>query len=258
MIHLPDSREGREQFWNNHILVKLNALLLKKGYHTTMSPTKASFVMGGSRIDLEAIKGEEQIIIKFRPGNSVYHYSFGASGCSWRLMKESRRFRYKNPSLSSMYDIVEYLSTKIAEEKLTEEQAKVAKEALQIKREEEAKEIARALHCKIDILYNGFTFNFITMDGRKVKLKFRLGNDGEVEDLEVEGKLKRHHFYSIIDSLRKSVPDNFGAGRAVRKRRIDLTSDIVTRIAKNENLKNLQFSKIRAWRRNFNLEEEIL
>ena len=267
MINIPNTRLEREAYWNKHTLVALNALLMKNGYNTRMSIAKSAFLSSQShRFELEAAARipnttasfDNSVIIKFRPDNSVYHYSFEISGCCYKLRKESRRFRYKNPNLQSLYDIVEYLWKKIVEEKQIEVQEKAEKEELQRKRLEEAKVIAKAIHCPVETSYNCFVFNFTTMDGRKIKMTFRLAQDGEVDDFEIAGKIKRHHFYSIIDSLRKSVPDNDGRGTPfVRKRRIDLTSDIITRIAKNENIKNLQFSTIRAWKRNFNLEEKI-
>lgn len=258
MIYLPNNRLDREKFWDNHPLVKLSALLAKNGYHASINTTKSLFAGSqGSAFDLtisQSLPVSIAIKVKFRPEHSIYHYSFEAGGCSYELSKGSRRFRYKNPDLTTLYDAVEYLYKRILQERQIEASEKAKKEEVQKKRIEEAKEIAKAINCNVEanLMYGTFTFAFTTMDGRPIKMKFRLDHGGEVDDFEIEGKIKRHHFYSIIDSLRKSVPDNHGV--VVRKRRIDLTSDIVTRIAKNEKIKNLQFSKIRSWKRNFNLE----
>ena len=85
-------------------------------------------------------------------------------------------------------------------------------------------------------------------------MNFHLMEDGDIRDFDIDGRIKKHHFYSLIDSLRKSVPDNNGGG-FVKKRRFDLTSDIVTRIAKNDKITKIGFSMIRSWKRNFNLKE---
>jgi hypothetical protein len=176
-------------------------------------------------------------------------------GCSYELTKESRRFRYKNPDLKTLFDVIEYLYKRMEQDKKIELENKFKLEELRKKRTDEAMEIAKAIHCSVsDEAFGAFTFVFITRSG-KIKMKFRLASDGDVEDFEIEGKIKKHHFYSIIDSLRKSVPDNYGTGPVVKKRRIDLTSDIITRMAKNENIKNFEFSKIRSWKRNFDLRK---
>jgi len=276
MIKIPSSRSEREVFWDKHIFSKLYAKLTKNGWNSTDGRGRPSsdFISGRSdNFDLEVTKpvmiGNTQtyfpiapvfttIIVRFRPQHRKYHYSLEIRWGSYTLEKESRRFRYKWPDLTTLSDAIDYLYKKVVEEKQLEETLRSAKEELQKKRVEEAKEIAKAIHCDCDINdYGNFTLRFKTFDGRKIEMKFHLSidKDGDVDDFEIEGKIKRHHFYSIIDSLRKAVPDNYGNG-LVKKRKIDLTSDIVTRISKNEsNIKNLQFSKIRAWKRNFNLKE---
>jgi len=263
MIYLPSSRTEREKFWDKHPLIKLSALLAKK-YQASINTTKSIFAGGGGAqisfgFDLTITLTNNYFIkVKFRPEHSIYHYSFETIGSSYELSKESRRFRYKNPDLTTLYDAFDYLYKSIVREKEVLIREKATKEELQKKRLEEATEIAKAIHCNVDanVMYGTFTFNFTTMDGRDIKMKFRLDNDGEVDDFEIEGKIKKHHFYSLIDSLRKSVPDNTGITSFVKKRRIDLSSDTITRIAKNEKIKNLEFSKIRSWKRNFNLEEK--
>lgn len=258
MIYLPNTILEREKFWEKHPLVKLMALLVKSGYYASINTGKSIFAgainNSGFDLTISRLPGYS-IKVKFRPEHSIYHYSFETTGCSYALSKESRRFRYKNPDLLMLAEDVDYLYKRMLQEKEIEASEKATKEELQKKRIDEAGEISKSIHCdvEVNVVYGTFTFIFTTMDGRPIKMKFRLDNDGEVDDFEIEGKIKRHHFYSLIDSLRKSVPDNHGVG-IVRKRRIDLTSDIVTRIAKNEKIKNLQFSKIRSWKRNFNLE----
>lgn len=259
MINLPTNRLEREKFWEKHPIVKLMALLVKSGYDTSINTGKSVFAgsinNSGFDLTISRLPGYS-IKVKFRPEHSIYHYSFETTGCSYALSKESRRFRYKNPDLTMLHDAVDYLYKRILQEEETCTREKATKEELRKKRLEEVKEIAKAIHCEVEanLTYGTFAFDFTTMDGRRIQMKFRLDNNGEVDDFEIEGKIKRHHFYSLIDSLRKSVPDNSGVTGFVKKRRIDLTSDIVTRIAKNEKIKNLQFSTIRSWKRNFNLE----
>lgn len=254
MITLPSSVEGRTEFWSKHIFVRLHAKLNKKGYNVPLPQHYKNTDM-----DIRLIMGNSQSYIKltFRPARKKYHYFFNVSGSSYELSKLSRRFRWMNPDLTTLFDVFEFLYKKFVDELEIERLDKVKKEELQKKRTEEAKEIAKAIHCAVEVSYSTFRFNFTTRDGREIKMNFRL-TDEDVLGFEIEGKIKRHHFYSIIDSLRKSVPDNPDNNGLVshyaKKRRIDLTSDIVTRIAKNESIKNLQFSKIRSWKRNFNLE----
>lgn len=253
MITLPNIPIERDAFWRKHIFVELSALLKLKGYSSTTNINHSE-----SR-DISVLFTYEQnlssIIIKFRPNRKIYHYSFETSGCSYELMRTSRKFRWKNPDLTTLFDVFKFLSSKILEEQEIERLDKIKKEELQKKRIKEAEEIAKVIHCAVEVSYkNNFIFDFTTMEGRKIRMTFRLANNGDVEEFGISGEIKKHHFYSIIDSLRKSVSDSDGVG-FVRKRRIDLTSDIVTRIAKNESIMNLQFSKIRSWKRNFNLEE---
>jgi hypothetical protein len=262
MIYLESAKE-REEFWNKkHLFPKLSQALLKKGYRISNQYSKDRFVGGGvTNIEMIVLKqytigrGEAQITIKFRPNHSKYHYSVETNSGSYALGKESRRFRYKSPDLTAMCDIVDYLYKKLLAEREVEERSKQEKEKIHKKRLEEATEISRAIGAKIDanVVYGTFSVTFKTFDGTEIKMNFHLTEDGDIRDFDIDGSIKRHHFYSLIDSLRKSVPDSQGGG-FVKKRRFDLTSDIVTRIAKNEKITKIGFSTIRSWKRNFNLE----
>jgi hypothetical protein len=256
------TKDEKEKYWNNHIFGKVGTALKKKGYTAIYTP-KAAFVHDG-HMDLVVTKpfpvatdkGAE-IKIKFRPEYSKYHYSVETMSGSYKLAKESRRFRYKEQDLKILCDVVEFLYAKLLTEKTVENAEKLKKEEIHKKRLEDAKEIAKALNAKVNanVMYGSFEISFKTFEGKTIGMKFHLGTDGDVTDFEIEGRIKRHHFYSIVDALRKSVSDVPGAGVFVKKRRIDLLSGEVTRVAKNEGIKNLQFSKIRAWKRNFNLEK---
>jgi len=258
------TNKGREEFWNKKFLFpKLDQALVKKGYRISHQYSKDRFVNSAVvRIDMVVLKpysvgsGEAQITIKFRPDHSKYHYSVETNSGSFALTKESRRFRYKSPDLIAMCDIVDYLYMKLLAERESEEKNKQEKEKLYKRRLVEATEIGKAIGAKIDsnVVYGTFSFDFKTMDGTEIKMNFHLTEDGDVRDFDIDGRIKKHHFYSLIDSLRKSVPDSSGGG-FVKKRRFDLTSDIITRIAKNDKITKIGFSTIRSWKRNFNLEK---
>jgi len=265
MIDLCTPKE-REEFWNKRLLFpKLGPALAKKGYRISAQYSKERFVGGGVvKIDMVVLKpytigagaGEAQITIKFRPNHSKYHYSVETNSGSFALSKESRRFRYKSPDLIAMCDIVDYLYMKLLAERESDEKSKQEKEKLYKRRLAEATEIGKAIGAKIDanVTYGTFSFTFKTIDGTEIKMNFHLTEDGDIRDFDIDGRIKKHHFYSLIDSLRKSVPDSNGGG-FVKKRRFDLTSDIVTRIAKNDKITKIGFSMIRSWKRNFNLEK---
>ena len=256
MISLGTTKE-REEFWNKkHLFPKLGTVLTKKGYWIMHQYSKEIFVGGTVNIEMTVTKpypivlvnrpagdGVASITLKFRPNHFKYHYSVETMSGSYLLSKESRRFRYKSPDLNTLGDIVDYLYNKLLAEKEVEERSKQEKEKIYKKRFAEATEIGKAIGAKIDanVVYGTFTLNFKTMDGTEIKMNFHLTEDGDVRDFDIDGRIKKHHFYSLVDSLRKSVPDSIGGG-IVRKRRFDLTSDIITRIAKNDKITKIGFS----------------
>lgn len=274
MIYLPQDEKQRAEFWKNHVLTKLFSYLSKMGYAVDWQPssirdyhgfTMTVSISAGILVSTPSLvpipisttppsvwNTMINIQVKFRPDRSVFHYSLSTNCGSYAVQKGSRRFRWKNPSLKTLCDSIEYLRMKITDDIRVEELARIDKQEKQQKKEAEVNEIAKALNFSIDSLcYGAFVFSF-KINGQDLAVKFRLADDGNVRDFEIEGVLKKHHFLSIIDSLKKSVPD-YKTNGFVKKRRIDLSSDIVTRMAKNENIKNLEFSKIRSWKRNFSL-----
>ncbi len=254
--------EAREHFWNKtFILPKLSQSLVKRNYRIG-SMTRDKFVISGKvDVDMLVVKsypnnwGEASITVKFRPNRNKYHYSLDTQSGSYALSKESRRFRYKAPGLDELTDAIEYLYRKLTEEKSVSEKSREEKEQLHRRRLMEANDMARAIGATIDanVNYGTFKFQFKTLDGTEIKMSFHIHENGDISDFDVDGRIKKHHFYSLVDSLRKSVPDITGGG-IVKKRRFDLSSDIITRIAKNDKITKQQYSKIRSWRRNFNLE----
>jgi hypothetical protein len=263
MIYLPQDEKQREEFWKNHVFTRLSYYLTKMGY--AVNPHATSISLGhASNITLTVSIPAPltpppsvwntmiNIQVKFRPDRSVFHYSLSTNCGSYAVQKGSRRFRWKNPSLKTLCDSIEYLRIRITDDTRADELARIDKQEKQQKKEAEVNEIAKALNFSIDSLsYGAFVFSF-KINGQDLAVKFRLADDGDVRDFEIEGVLKKHHFLSIIDSLKKSAPD-YKTNGFVKKRRIDLSSDIVTRMAKNENIKNFEFSKIRSWKRNFSL-----
>ena len=263
------NRAERGKFFDNHIFHKLTAILNKKRYGVGINKNRDIFCRSEEvftmnfALDLtitkpiifdfapEKASGGAQIVLKFRPSHSKYHYSFEVVGRqSYDLKKKSRRFRYKNPSLETLVDVVDFLYKSIKEELVVEMRAELKREEAANKRLDQAKELGKAISANVtaNVNYGNMTFNFKTMDGTEISMSLRMDPNDCVSGFRVDGTIKKHHFYAIVDGLKKSVPEE-SLGGIKKFRKFDFSSDSIIRIAKNEFTKT-PFSKVRAWKRN--------
>src|SRR4030042_2501499 len=223
------SRAERGKFFDNHIFHKLTAILNKKRYGVGINKNRdifcrseEVFTMQNFALDLTITKPiifdfapekagvSATIVLKFRPSHSKYYYSFEVGGRqTYDLKKKSRRLRYKNPSLETLVDVVDFLYKSIKEELVAEMRAELKREEAANKRLEQAKELGKAISANVtaNVNYGNMTFNFKTMDGTEISMSLRMDPNDCVSGFRVDGTIKKHHFYAIVVGLKKSVPE---------------------------------------------------